>query len=47
MLEFAMGWLIGTSFTFLCILAGSLFTEDIYEEEKKSSKDKKYTNDTR
>ena len=47
MLEFAIGWFIGTLFTFLCILAGSLFTEDIYEEEKKSNKDKKYTNDTR
>lgn len=43
MLEFAIGWLLGTSFTFLCILAGSLLKEDIYEEEKTSDKSKKYT----
>lgn len=43
MLEFGMGFFLGTAFTFLCILAGSLITEDIYEEEKKSDKDKKNT----
>lgn len=41
MLEFAIGFFLGTAFTFLCILAGSLFTEDLYEEEKKSDKDEK------
>lgn len=43
MLEFAIGFVLGTSFTFLCILAGSLLKEDIYEEEKTSDKVKKHT----
>lgn len=43
MLEVVIGFSLGVSFTFLCILAGSLVTEDFYEEEKKSDKDEKNT----
>lgn len=36
MIEFCFGFIIG-------IIAGSLMREDIYEEEKKSNKDKKHS----
>lgn len=40
MIEFIIGFAIGISFTFITILIGSIVKEDIYEEEKKSSKKK-------
>lgn len=43
MLEFIFGLILGISFTFICILAGSVLREDIYEEEKKSNKKKNAT----
>lgn len=47
MIEAAVGFIIGSVYTFICILAGSLIKEDIDEEEKKSSKDKKHTDNKR
>ena len=45
MVEFCIGFFIGTIYTFIAILAGSRLTEDMYEEKKTSDKKKKHRKD--
>ena len=45
MIEFCIGFFIGTVYTFISILAGSRLTEDMYEEKKTSDKKEKHRKD--
>lgn len=47
MIEFCIGFFIGTVYTFICILVGSLVNKEDDYEEKKSVKGEKYSKDKR
>ena len=47
MLEFCIGFFIGTVYTFIAVLAGSLIVKEDDYEEKKSIKGEKYCKNKR